>query len=179
MLVITGGSLKGKRFSIPASWPIRPTTALVRQAVFQRVSVQGCRFLDLYAGSGLMTWEAYSRGANQLVCVEQDRRHSRHLHTQATAWQVPVTIHTMPVERFLARDPLPAFDVVFMDPPYAYESWAMLLPLLAAWVHADSTIVIEHDREAVLPAMAGSDTRLYGDTAITIITGLNVMAFKG
>jgi 16S rRNA (guanine966-N2)-methyltransferase len=170
MLSITGGHLKGKRLTIPAHWPIRPTTALVRQAVFQRVNVVACRFLDLFAGSGLMSWEAYSRGASHIVCIDRARAHCQHLIATAKAWGVPAHVVCRSAERFLQKPPnQPPFDVVFIDPPYAYTQWALLFPLLVAWTHKDSTLIIEHDKHAQL-GLPHADTRPYGNSLITMVT---------
>jgi 16S rRNA (guanine966-N2)-methyltransferase len=174
MLSITGGTLRGRRVNVPSHWPIRPTTALVREAVFQRLGsvIEGARFLDLFAGSGLMTWEAFSRGATALVAVDAERPHCSQLISLAQQWQVPVKVVCRKVESFLQKPPTEPFDVVFMDPPYAFEDWDVILPLLRAWTHADSIILIEHDKRSL--TNLDVDTRHYGNTVLTWMTGADL-----
>jgi 16S rRNA (guanine966-N2)-methyltransferase len=169
MLTITGGTLKGKRFSVPASWPIRPTTALTREAFFQRISavLPGCRFLDLFTGSGLMALEAISRGAGYAIAIDANRQHCQRLVTLVTQWQVPLKVVHRKAEVYLQKPPDIPYDVVFMDPPYSFSGWSLLLPLLTAWTHTNSIIVIEHDKFTCPNA---GETRWYGNTALTWLT---------
>ena len=79
MTRIIGGEAGGRRLRTPTGESTRPTSDRVREALFSALeallgSVQGLRFLDLYAGSGAVGLEARSRGAGVVTCVEQDRR---------------------------------------------------------------------------------------------------------
>src|SRR3954466_15025458 len=79
MTRIIGGSAGGRRVSVPRGVLTRPTSDRVREALFSAVeswcgSLRGLRFLDLYAGSGAVGLEAWSRGAGVVTLVEHDRR---------------------------------------------------------------------------------------------------------
>ena len=79
MTRIIGGSAGGRRISTPRGANTRPTSDRVREALFSAIeswcgSLSGLRFLDLYAGSGAVGLEAWSRGAGVVTLVEQDRR---------------------------------------------------------------------------------------------------------
>jgi 16S rRNA (guanine966-N2)-methyltransferase len=69
---VTGGTFRGRALTVPAG--VRPTEGRVREALFSiwRESLPGCRFLDLFAGSGVVGLEAAGRGALRVVCVDQD-----------------------------------------------------------------------------------------------------------
>ena len=69
---VTGGAFRGRALTVPAG--ARPTEGRVREALFSiwRESLPGCRFLDLFAGSGVVGLEAAGRGALRVVCVDQD-----------------------------------------------------------------------------------------------------------
>ena len=79
MTRIIGGSAGGRRIQTPRGVNTRPTSDRVREALFSAIeswcgSLHGLRFLDLYAGSGAVGLEAWSRGAGVVTLVEQDRR---------------------------------------------------------------------------------------------------------
>src|SRR6476619_8665658 len=79
MTRIIGGTAGGRRIATPRGANTRPTSDRVREALFSAVeswcgSLSGLRFLDLYAGSGAVGLEAWSRGAGVVTLVEQDRR---------------------------------------------------------------------------------------------------------
>src|SRR6187431_1390267 len=79
MTRIISGTAGGRRLATPSGPTTRPTTDRVREALFSSIeswcgSLHGLRFLDLYAGSGAVGLEAWSRGAGVVTLVEQDRR---------------------------------------------------------------------------------------------------------
>src|SRR6188768_4537862 len=79
MTRIIGGTAGGRRITTPSGQHTRPTTDRVREALFSSIeawcgSLQGLRFLDLYAGSGAVGLEAWSRGAGVVTLVESNRR---------------------------------------------------------------------------------------------------------
>ena len=88
MTRIIGGNAGGRRIHTPVGQHTRPTTDRVREALFSAVeswcgSLQGLRFLDLYAGSGAVGLEAWSRGAGVVSLVESDRRTARLIYENA------------------------------------------------------------------------------------------------
>jgi 16S rRNA (guanine966-N2)-methyltransferase len=146
---ITGGALRGRRLEVPRS-DVRPTSERARQAFFNivRDRLEGARFLDLFAGTGIFSFEAVSRGAREAVAVDASRPNIAAIEKSARALEAPV--------RGLAGDALQAlprlgtepFDVVYADPPYSYEHYdALLMALDRSEVLRESAIVaIEHRR---------------------------------
>ncbi len=133
MTRIVAGSLGGRRIQTPPGDGTRPTADRVREALFSRLEslvggLGGCRFLDLYAGSGAVGLEAVSRGARTAVLVESDRRAAGVARANIDALAVAdrVRLLTGRVERLLARPdgagPDAPADVVFADPPYVLGS---------------------------------------------------------
>jgi 16S rRNA (guanine966-N2)-methyltransferase len=106
----------------------RPTTSKAREAVFnilqnnleiqELTSFPDCNLLDLFAGSGIFTWEALSRGVNEAVLVETDLHHAKLLELNADLLGVQSAVKVMRMDA--RRLPLAhkAFDIIFMDPPY-------------------------------------------------------------
>lgn len=174
---VSGGELRGRGLLVPPG--ARPTEGRVREALFsiwgERLS--GARFLDLFAGSGVVGLEALGRGAGEVLAVDSDPRTVRTVQRNA---------ETLGVSRFAVRQlALPAglarlraeragpFDLAFADPPYAFAEYGQLLegaaPLLAAGEEAE--VAVEHSSRSELPETAGGlfrfDVRRYGESSLS------------
>src|ERR1700759_1398106 len=127
MTRIIGGEAGGRRITAPRGVHTRPPTARVREALFSAVeswcgSLQGLRFLDLYAGSGAVGLEAWSRGAGVVTLVEQDRRTASMIAANARELGFArAQVVTGSVATTLMRPPAAPYDVAFLDPPYAQD----------------------------------------------------------
>lgn len=153
MTRIIGGRAGGRRLTTPRGQATRPTSDRVREAFFSAVehwcgTLDGLRFLDLYAGSGAVGLEAWSRGAGVVTLVEQDRRTAALIRTNAVDLGFPkADVRASGVQAFLAGHPSAPYDVVFLDPPYPMtnaEVEADLAALLAGdWLVPDALVVVE------------------------------------
>jgi 16S rRNA (guanine966-N2)-methyltransferase len=155
---IIAGEWRGRRIAIPDGTSVRPTPDRVRETVFNwlRDSLTGARCLDLYAGTGVLGFEALSRGAAAAWFVEQDAALVEALN--ATARQVGATPHVVRRDAlaFLREAATAGFDVVFLDPPYA-QPLDPLLELLPRWLTPQGLVYIERPRSAGLPPVAGAE----------------------
>ena len=121
---IIGGEYKKKEVKVPRNG-VRPTTGRVREMVFNSIGqkrVEGCRFLDLFAGSGAVGLEAYSWGAEAVQFVEQDRKSFAILKKNVNNFlsHTGLECFCMDVFQFLkTRADNEPFDIIFADPPYA------------------------------------------------------------
>jgi 16S rRNA (guanine966-N2)-methyltransferase len=158
-LRIIAGRWRGRRLRFPATSPIRPTPDRVRETLFNwlRGHVEGVRCLDLFAGSGALGLEALSRGAAGVVFVEADAAAARALRALLADWGASggAVVHG-DAARFLARAPQ-AFELVFLDPPFAAGLLADTCAQLAAggWLASGARIYIERahrDPPPLLPA---------------------------
>ncbi len=122
---IISGIYKSRRFDIPKSFKARPTTDFAKENIFNVISnliaLDDCDALDLFAGTGSISFELISRGCKQVICVEKDFAHygfikkvQKELKTEAL---IPLK---RDVFRFL-EDCRQQFDFVFADPPYALK----------------------------------------------------------
>lgn len=180
MTRIIGGTAGGRRIHTPAGQHTRPTTDRVREALFSAVeswcgSLQGLRFLDLYAGSGAVGLEAWSRGAGVVSLVESDRRTARLIYENAKMLGFSrVHVMTNSVTAVLSRPPSAPYDVVFMDPPYHFDDAVVgaELALLSGreWLVPGALVVVERATRSPEPVWPGgfSDTRgrKYGETTL-------------
>jgi 16S rRNA (guanine966-N2)-methyltransferase len=148
-LRVTAGTLRGRRIPVPKN-DVRPTSERARQAFFDILGgrIHGARFLDLFAGSGIFSFEAVSRGAKESVAVDASRQHAAAIDGMARELGVPIRAVTADVFAGIKRLRGEVFDVIYADPPYAYESHDQLLTAIDADVHlaADAVVAIEHRR---------------------------------
>ncbi len=180
MTRIIGGSAGGRRLKAPVGDRTRPTSDRVREALFSSLdaelgSINGLRFLDLYAGSGAVGLEARSRGAGVVTLVEQDRRTAALIRDNVrTLGMSRVEVLAGAVARVLASPPRAPYDVAFLDPPYALadsEVLADLETLVAqGWLGPEAVVVVERSTrtgEVVWPAgLTGARSRKYGETTL-------------
>ena len=178
---VTGGRYRGRRLQVPPR-DIRPVTERMREALFnvlaaRGVVLEGCRFLDLFSGSGIMAVEAASRGAAVVDLVERDARKRSFLRRNTGFVAARVAIHVTPCERYLARARRAAagWDLVFADPPYAYRRKQALLASVAACagLRAGALVVVHTPAGEVLaapPRLACVDRRRYGGAALALFS---------
>ncbi len=136
----------------PPGTNVRPTPDRVRETLFNwlGVRVEGARCLDLYAGSGLLGFEALSRGAREAWFVERDRRLASHLGEQLRVLAGNGRVFCEEVETFLGRPAELPFDVVFLDPPYSTAVDAAIAGL-AAYLAPDALVYLERAEDDGLP----------------------------
>ena len=182
--IISGvaGSLK---LASPAK-STRPTSDRVRESIFSRIDargiVEGAATLDLYAGTGALGLESLSRGAISAVLVESNRQAAavcevnckkvdKNLFAEGVDVRIKVVIQ--PVNMFLTTgEAAPAFDLVFIDPPYNVSNDEVTenLQNLLAWLKPDATIILERSSRTEVPTLPSGlvldETKSYGDTAV-------------
>jgi len=180
MTRIIGGTVGGRRIATPRGVNTRPTSDRVREALFSAIeswcgSLSGLRFLDLYAGSGAVGLEAWSRGAGVVTLVEQDRRTAAMIAANARDLGFSrADVVTGPVAGALAHVPAPPYDVAFLDPPYAQDERAVASDLAALleqeWLVPGAMVVVERGSrgpEPTWPAgLTGSRQKKYGETVL-------------
>jgi 16S rRNA (guanine966-N2)-methyltransferase len=139
---ISAGTLKGRKVAAGKvlkridRGEIRPTSAKVREALFDilRNDIAGSAFLDLYAGTGAVGFEALSRGASRVCFVEAVRTVAREIAGLIEKMELggKAEVFTEEAVRFMQRAGKTGldFDIVFADPPYASEEPGEILALL-------------------------------------------------
>lgn len=125
---ISGGEFRGRELGVPKTGDIRPTQDRVREALFSMLmgDTPGCRFLDLFAGTGCVGLEAVSRGAAHATLVERDARHAavarrnaQLLLGDASHAGAAVSVVVSDAYRFIEGYSGEPFDMAFADPHYA------------------------------------------------------------
>jgi 16S rRNA (guanine966-N2)-methyltransferase len=160
---VIAGEWRGRRIAIPEGTAVRPTPDRVRETLFNwlRELVEGAHCLDLFAGTGVLGFEALSRRAAEVWFVEQDAKLVAALQTTAATFGVQPQIVRRDVLAFL-REPAPRrFDLVFLDPPYALDV-EPFLELLEAWLAPRALVYVERPRQPGLPSVARGEWRKRG-----------------
>lgn len=163
---VVAGIARGRRLVAPKGEATRPTSDFVREAIFNtlasHVDLVDAAVLDLFAGTGALGIEALSRGAAAATFVESGRHALAAIRAnlETTGFAARATV----VAGDATRVPLPAVDVAFADPPYAFAAWHPLVERVGA-----PLLVVESDRE--VPVGAGRDVlkvKKYGTTVVTL-----------
>lgn len=126
---ITGGKAARRILKAPKGLDVRPTPDLVKQAVFNSLGerVVGVRVLELFAGTGALSFESISRGAGSAVCVEKSQRHAAVLRENFESAGLPagaLQVRVQDVFAALAQlgESQTQFDLVLADPPYGEKN---------------------------------------------------------
>lgn len=173
---ITGGVMRGRTVAVCPG--VRPTEGKLREALFSIWGqlVPNSRFLDLFAGSGAVGLEAASRGARGVWLVEGSSRVARSLEANVEAVEAKecqVIRADLPADlaRIQGRRAGQRFDLIFADPPYAFERYPEVLSGVAELLADEGRLAIEHARARELPPASGTlertDERSYGDKMLS------------
>jgi 16S rRNA (guanine966-N2)-methyltransferase len=170
---IIAGEAKGRRLAAPRVGT-RPFTGRAKEAVFSSLHacVADAAVLDLFAGSGSLGLEALSRGAESAVFVEQDRDAVVVIAANIDAVGLGGTTVKRDVEAFLRSDG-GVYDLVFVDPPYAFEDADVdkILSLIVERISDHGTVVLHRRFGGTAPEsdnLECTDRRRYGDSEIWI-----------
>jgi len=182
----------GRILQSPKGMSTRPTSSRVREAVMNIIGekIQGCNWLDLCSGSGIMSCEALERGAKKVLAVEKNRKAAQvcksNLMAIASDQQISTCIEVLSHEvlSLLGRG-FPqfngnnseenCFDLVYFDPPYESTMHIGVLEKLLEgnWLKEDSLVICEHSSSMHIKApkpWIEQDRRIYGSSAISLVT---------
>lgn len=144
---ITGGKAARRILKAPKGLDVRPTPDLVKQAVFNSLGerVVGARVLELFAGTGALSFESISRGAVSAVCVEKSQRHAAVLRENFDGAGLPagaLQVRVQDVFAVLAQlnESQTSFDLVLADPPYGEKNIGRRSTSLAQQLLDDSNL---------------------------------------
>lgn len=185
---ITAGELRGRSVTCPSGPQVRPTSAKVRQAFFNILGdrLRHSRFLDLFAGSGLMGFEALSRGASHVTFVDKDRscasaikQSARQFKLEADSYEI-ISADFEKALSFFSRQGT-SFDIIFVDPPYKLHLGGKIVQIVQTGrlLSNRGRLIVEHLPNELLDKievesypqdskLVPIDQRRYGSTSLTI-----------
>jgi len=176
---VISGKAKGRRLIAPKGGAIRPTADRIKESLFNILprDFSGMKILELFAGTGNVSIEALSRGAESALLVDASERSARiirenlrrlELTDRAQMWVMPVRRALNAVGRQGQK-----FDVIFLDPPYDQKLVGRSLELIASVdpVYPTGVVVAEHSVRETLKSsyrfLSLNDQRRYGDTLLS------------
>ena len=150
---IIAGTLKGRRLNPPANLPVRPTTDMAREGLFNilnnYVDFDECTVMDLFAGTGAMSVEFISRGVREVTAVDINNACTDFIKSEAQRLELR-NLRVVRADVFdLLKRANRKFDIVFADPPYAIEGLETLPDLVFEHqlLNEDGIFILEHPRE--------------------------------
>ena len=154
---IISGKYKGKRLRAPKNLPVRPTTDMAKEALFNilqnHFELEAISVLDLFSGTGNISFEFASRGTAQIVSVDKDYRCVKFIASVSKELGLNIRTFKDDAFKFLERTDL-KFDLIFADPPYDLQ--LNDFKKIATWVfrhellREDGMLIIEHSKHTDL-----------------------------
>ena len=157
---VIAGLYKGRKLAPPA-WPgLRPTSDRLKESVFAVLApvVEGARVLDGFAGSGALGIEALSRGAAEVVFVDEDRRAAALVEHNLAHCGIAGGYVMIRAEFGRALSQLPdglRFDLALLDPPYDHAGLDAVLAAAVGRMARGGVLALEHATRREVPARVG------------------------
>jgi 16S rRNA (guanine(966)-N(2))-methyltransferase RsmD len=172
---IISGKYKGRRITAPKKLPVRPTTDMSKEAVFNvlnnHYNFSELKVLDLFAGTGNISYEFGSRGCENITSIDGDVGCVNFIKKTAKEFDLNITAIKNDVFKFLEKHKA-TYDIIFADPPYGIEQkeFEKLIELVFEKELLDSAgmLVVEHSKRTKLDHMMHfSFEKNYGGSVFT------------
>ena len=172
---IISGTHKSRQFHIPDNLGIRPTTDFAKEALFNilqnRIDFEGMSALDLFGGSGSMSYEFASRGCSEIMCIEKNPKCSEFIKKTSREFKFEnIKVTTMDVFRFLGLCS-GTFDIIFADPPFKLENIERIPALVFEKniLKENGMLIVEHPVDVNFSSINQlQETREYGTVNFSI-----------
>lgn len=167
---IISGLYKGRRITAPKKLPVRPTTDMAKEALFNILNNQyyfdDISVLDLFSGTGNISYEFASRGTEKITAVDDDNGCIKFIEETAKAFEMSINTIKSDVFKYLEKSDQ-KYTVIFADPPYDFEdeSFSKLPELVFqnSLLEDDGLLIIEHSKHTHLSDLAHySHSKSYG-----------------
>ncbi len=149
---IIRGRYQRRQINAPNNLPVRPTTDMAKESLFNildnHFDLEETTALDLFAGTGNISYELVSRGCPKVTSVDQDAGCVRFIHETAAKLDMPeLTVIRADVFRFIAKLHM-KYDLIFADPPYDCKQYDELVKLIFDnnILNEDGLFVLEHSK---------------------------------
>jgi len=172
---IISGKHKGRRLVAPKNLPVRPTTDMCKESLFNILNnyfnFHGLKILDLFAGTGNISYEFGSRGAGSITSVDGDFGCVNFIKKTAADLELDITALKSDVFQFLDKSKS-SYDIIFADPPYdlEQEQFEKLIQLIFEneLLDEEGMLIIEHSKHTKLDHMMNfSFAKNYGGTVFS------------
>jgi len=130
---IISGKLKGKTINVPKIKSLRPTTNIARKGLFDilnsRIDLKNKEILDLFSGTGIISFEFLSRGAKNVTAIEINKLLCKYIIKNSKLLNLKIELYNTDALKFLNKTNK-YFDIIFCDPPYNYEKYENLINII-------------------------------------------------
>ena len=167
---IISGKYKGRKLVAPKKLPVRPTTDMAKEALFNilnnRYYFDEISVLDLFAGTGNISYEFASRGTENITCVDQNYGCIKYINETAESFEMSINTIKSDVFSFLENHQQP-YTIIFADPPYEFpvEEFAKIPELVFQnnLLEENGLLILEHSKHTDLSGLAQySHSKSYG-----------------
>ncbi|MFV0248303.1 MAG: 16S rRNA (guanine(966)-N(2))-methyltransferase RsmD [Tenacibaculum sp.] len=154
---IISGKYKGKKLSVPKKLPVRPTTDMAKESLFNILRNIFCfdeiSVIDLFAGTGNISYEFASRASKKVYAVDANFRCIRFIRKTSKELGLNLTVYKSDVYKFLENTTLTA-DLIFADPPYYFKTEVFLKIVDIVFernlLNRNGLLIIEHSKHSSL-----------------------------
>ncbi len=154
---IISGKYKGRRLQAPKNLPVRPTTDMAKEGLFNVLNnhfyFDSISVIDLFAGTGNISYEFASRGCKNIVSVDENYNCIKYINTISKELQFDINSFKSDVYSFLQKTTLQA-DIIFADPPYHFETSKFLeivdIVFQKELISEEGYLIIEHSKNTDL-----------------------------
>jgi 16S rRNA (guanine(966)-N(2))-methyltransferase RsmD len=154
---IISGKLKGRRLKAPKNLPVRPTTDMAKEGLFNILNnlyyFDGISVIDLFSGTGNISYEFASRGTKNIYAIDANYNCIRYIYNTAKELNLDINTYKSDVYKFLEKTSMKA-DVIFADPPYDFETDKFLkitdIIFEKKLLKENGVLIIEHSKHTDL-----------------------------
>jgi len=172
---IISGTHKSRQFHIPDNLGIRPTTDFAKEALFNilqnRIDFEGMKALDLFGGSGSMSYEFASRGCSEIISIEKNPKCGNFIKKTAQEFNFSnIKVIILDVFKFVSLCS-ESFDLIFADPPFKLENIERIPALVFEKniLKENGTLIVEHPVDVNFSSIKQlQETRSYGTVNFSI-----------
>lgn len=146
---IISGKYRGKRLNAPTSLPVRPTTDFAKEALFNLLNnyfnLDAISALDLFAGTGNISFELGSRGCEDITSVDSNSGCINFISSSAAGMNMPIQVLRRDVLQFLQKS-YKQYDFIFADPPYEFADKDKVVEMVLdnKWLSEEGLFILEH-----------------------------------
>lgn len=171
---IISGKFKGRKINRVGIKTTRETADMVKEAVFQMIAIdQDSIVLDLFAGSGAYAFESISRGAKHAYVSDINHKAIHTIKSNAKTLDVldKIDIYLRDYKKMITKVEKLKFSHIFIDPPYVFKHYDILMQQLIPLLKEDGLIILETEKRTPIQSYERLEIikeKLYGIKRITI-----------
>tara|TARA_R110002012_G_scaffold297023_1_gene494775 strand:- start:195 stop:731 length:537 start_codon:yes stop_codon:yes gene_type:complete len=175
---IISGEFKGRRLTAPKKLPVRPTTDMAKEALFNIINntfyFDAISVLDLFSGTGNISYEFASRGTEDITSVDENYGCIKYINETADSFEMYINTFKSDVYKFLEQH-TKSYDIIFADPPYDFtlEQFSKIPELIFSQklLKKDGLLIVEHSKYTKLEELNHFNySKIYGGNCFSFFS---------